>query len=254
MKFSDCFKLILLVVLAIFVASCEENRQGVKLVPKSSAIFEGVQLHSDLGIKHNEIVNDWFQSNKHNLQYGIDSRMKLVDDYFMDKYATNTSEIKFRLFAIEANPNSRISDFSLEFNPYDYLNNQKEHIQPETYNILLELFVNTERLETTQEEFDFLQALDSRIIDNDLLSRDDKNGLRNLIIVYKASAKYWSTNLDDWNNALQNANGRCPRSSYQKIVWADIIEGTAGGLLGGPAGALIGLAAGSLTMAVGECI
>ncbi len=242
---------------ALFLLACDVENQQTAIQPETSAIFQGVELYTDLGQKHNDELNSWFNLNKNNLRgKDVDSRLRLVDTYFLDKYSINTSDIKYRIFnATGINPNSKLAEQEIDFDPFLYLEANKSEIQPETYKFLTEFFTRTGELDNLENELAYLEQLENDVISSTSISIYDKNGIRNLIIVYKASAEYWSANLDQWLAAYKDSpNGRITGiadEDYQKIVWADVVEGIAGGLLAGPLGALVGLTAGSITMAIG---
>lgn len=242
----------LLVVFSLLV-SCDLQEQDT-LPVEESEIFKNVEFYPDLGEKHNAILADFFQQSKFEGRTYAE-RIEDVETFFVTKYSADVSDTKYSLFGVEKeNFNVRVESGKLEFDPFVVLENNKDRMTERVYGLLVDFFERTEEIQKWEDELVYLEEFEQSILSEKSLSKSDKNGLRNIILVYKFSAEYWQENLPNWN-ARMNEKGRvmCDENNYQKIAWADIIEGTAGGLLGGPAGALVGLAAGSLTMAIGVC-
>jgi hypothetical protein len=245
--------ILLLMGIVNFIVSCDLQEQD-SLPVEESEIFKNVEFYPDLGKKHNAILADYFQRSKFEGRTYAE-RIEEVETFFATKYNADVSGTKYSLFGVEKeNFNARVKSGELEFDPFVVLENNKDRMTERVYGLLVNFFIRTEEIQEWEEELVFLEEFEQSILSEESLSEGDKNGLRNIILVYKYSAEYWQENLQDWN-ARMSEEGRvmCDENNYQKIAWADIIEGTAGGLLGGPAGALVGLAAGSLTMAIGVC-
>lgn len=257
-KLNEIFFALIILMFSSIIISCNNQDLEVSKDVQSSKIFQDVELYTDLGESHNTELDRWFSENKDKLsEKDLNARFSLVDEYFKTNFDRSTYGVKYRLFNIQnkSKTNNRISTADLEFDPFSYLENNKENIRPLTYEFLERFFTQTAELESFEEEVKFIDDLENEIINNDELSESDKNGIRNLLIVYKSSYSYWKENLGEWMIAMnpsQNVRSLpIEEDEYQKIAWADIVEGTAGGLIGGPAGALVGLAAGSITMAIG---
>lgn len=241
----------------VFTLSCNQE-SAQEFNPKSSLIFEQVEYYPNLGERHNQVLENWFIENNANLKFkDIDSRLEHVDKYFKDNFNYNTRDLKYRIFNISQSiDNGRLFNQNLSFDVFVYLENNKDKIQTNTYIILHEFFTKTSEIENFEDELIYIEELENRVIKDNNISLEDKNGIRNLLLVYKASYTYWKENLSKWiiakSGEAQNSRIlEIKEEDYQKIAWADIVEGTAGGLLGGPLGAFIGLAAGSITMAIG---
>lgn len=187
-----------------------------------SVIFKGVELYPDLGERHNEELDLWFSVNKDLLRdIDVDARLNLVDTYFEEKYLVNVSDIKYRIFnVVEINPNIKLSEQILDFDPFIYLEMNKSKIQVETYEILFNFFTETEKINNLEDELKYLKQLEADVISSTSISSSDKNGIRNLIIVYKASVEYWTRNLNDWliacNGSSTKQKASIKKEDYQK--------------------------------------
>lgn len=124
----------------------------------------------------------------------------------------------------------------------------------EVYSSLNTLFTQTENINSLSNERSFLSSFENQVLNNNNLTTSEKNGLRNMVNVYRHSAEYWDSNMNKWGISSDHPSlviSGIPRDAWQKTAWADIIGGAGGGLLSGTPGVLVGLTTSSLQMAIG---
>ena len=163
----------LIIAIVLLLTACEEKTISHQT---ESEIFVGVEYDPDLGVKHNELLNQWYEKHKTQLKGRSRSeKFMMVKDFIKEKYSMDVSGVKYKLFGLSPSvSNARINNVALNFDPYLIIDNNRNNMTTEVYSNLNTLFTQTENINTLTNEQRFLSSFENQVLNNNNLTTSEK--------------------------------------------------------------------------------